>query len=88
MLLDKHNKIIGISRDEWKRKFADRLINILKERNMSQSELAIKSGLSPGRINDYVSMRTAPTIFASINMAYALDMTVEELIGCDCLVHD
>lgn len=88
MLLDKHNKIIGISRDEWKRRFADRLTNILKERNMSQSELAKASGLSRSRINEYISMRSVPSIFASINIADALDISVEELIGCDSLVHD
>lgn len=88
MLLDKNNKIIGISQDDWKKTFSDRLANILKERNMSQSDLAKASGLSRSRINEYISMKTVPTIFASINMAYALDITVEELIGCDSLVHD
>ena len=88
MLLDKHNKIIGISRDNWKKIFSDRLTNLLKERNMCQSDLAKASGLSRSRINDYISMKSVPTIFASINMAYALDITVEELIGCDSLVHD
>ena len=33
MLLDKHNKIIGISRDDWKKIFSDRLANFLKERD-------------------------------------------------------
>ena len=88
MLLDKRNKIIGISRDDWKKIFSNRLANFLKERNMCQSDLAKASGLSRSRINDYISMKSVPTIFASINMAYALDITVEELIGCDSLVHD
>ena len=88
MLLDKRNKIIGISRDDWKKIFSDRLANFLKERNMRQSDLAKASRLSRSRINDYISMKSVPTIFASVNMAYALDITVEELIGCDSLVHD
>lgn len=88
MILDSKNRIMGISRDEWKRRFAERLSDILNEKKMSQSELARKSGLSVSRVNDYLNMRSAPTIFAAINMADVLDMKVNDLISFDCLVHD
>jgi transcriptional regulator with XRE-family HTH domain len=88
MILDKNGKINGISQDEWKRLFARRLKDILNERNMSQSALARKSGLSVSRINDYLKMKSAPTIFAAVMMADALDMKVSDLICFDCLVHD
>ena len=88
MLIDKNRKIIGISQDEWKRRFAKRLIDILDEKKMSQSELARKSGLSVSRINDCLKMRSAPTIFTAISMANALDMKVSDLICFECLVHD
>ena len=88
MMLDKNRKIIGISQDEWKRLFARRLKDILNERNMSQSALARKSGLSVSRINDYLKMKSAPTIFAAVNMANALDMKINDLISFDRFVHD
>ena len=87
MLLNNHGRILGISQDEWKRKFRERLLNILEEKNMSQSELARKSGLSVSRISDYIKMKAVPTIFAVVNMADALDMKIEDLIGCDSLIY-
>lgn len=88
MFVDKQNKIIGISQEEWKRMFAVRLIHEMRERGMSQSALARKSGLSVSRINDYIMMKSAPTIFAVINIATALDVKIESLAGCDNFVHD
>lgn len=87
MILDRNGKIKGISQDEWKLKFRTHLLATLKEKNMSQSELARKSGLSGSRISDYINMKTVPTIFAAVNMADALDMKVEDLVGCDSLVY-
>ena len=75
-----------MTQDEWKEKFGKRLITVLKEKNMKQSELAKMSGVSSSRVSEYISMKSVPTIFAIVNMADALDMTVEELVDCDELV--
>ena len=86
MLLDKKGNIQGISQDEWKKRFRDRLLSIMKEKNMNQSKLAKASGLSTSRISEYINMKTAPTIFALINIADTFDMTVGELIDWEEIV--
>jgi transcriptional regulator with XRE-family HTH domain len=69
--------------EEWKRIFAENLIDILKEKGMTQRELAIDSGLSPATISEYVNGVRMPSVSAAVNMAYALDMEVGELIDFD-----
>lgn len=68
---------------EWRETFSDNLIDILEEKGMTQAQLARDSGLSASRINDYIKCNATPSIFAVINMAYALDMSVDELVDFD-----
>lgn len=68
---------------DWRRTFSNNLVDILQEKGMSQSQLARDAGLSVSRISDYINMHATPTVFAIINMAYALDMDVSELIDFD-----
>lgn len=68
---------------EWRKVFANNLLCILREKGMSQAQLARDSGLSVSRISEYVNMISTPTIFAIINIAYALDMDVDELVDFD-----
>lgn len=68
---------------EWRDMFANNLVDILRDRRMSQSQLSQDSGLSMSRISDYINKRATPTIFAIINMAYALDMDICELVDFD-----
>lgn len=72
-----------MTQTEWRHIFANNLAGILQDRGMSQSQLARESGLSVSRINDYINMNATPTIFAVINMAYALDLDVGELVDFD-----
>lgn len=72
-----------MTQKEWKEIFSGNLADILKERGLSQSKLARDSGLSVSRINDYISGNATPSIFAVINLAYALDMSVSELVDFD-----
>lgn len=69
-----------MTQEEWKAIFGDNLSAILEEKGMTQSQLAKDAGLSVSRISEYVNKRTVPTIFALINIAYALDMSTDELI--------
>ena len=72
-----------MTQTEWRRIFANNLLVILREKGMSQAQLARDSGLSVSRISDYINMNATPTIFAIINMAYALDIDVNELVDFD-----
>lgn len=69
-----------MTRGEWKDIFGDNLNDLLQERGFSQRQLAKDSGISMGAISDYVNKFTAPSIFAVINMAYTLDIDIDELI--------
>ena len=64
----------------WKNMFGDNLDSSMRERGFSQKQLSRDSGVSIGAISDYVNKFTAPSIFAVINMAYALDVEVDDLI--------
>lgn len=68
---------------EWQNVFANNLDSILEEKGMNQSQLARDAGLSVSRISDYINERAVPSVFAIINMAYALDMSIDELVDFD-----
>jgi transcriptional regulator with XRE-family HTH domain len=69
-----------MTQSEWKEIFGDNLVAILKERGMTQSELARESGLSTSRVSEYINGYAAPSIFAAINMAYVLGVDVGEFV--------
>ena len=76
-----------MTQTEWRNIFGDNLASILEEIGMSQSQLAREAGLSVSRINDYINKNATPTIFAVINIAYALDLSVSELVDFDeCII--
>ena len=72
-----------MTREEWKNIFADNLISALEERGMTQRDLAEDSGVAASTISDYISKRQMPNIAAAINIAYALDMDITELVDFD-----
>jgi transcriptional regulator with XRE-family HTH domain len=65
---------------EWTDTFGDNLSELLVERGMTQHDLAMDSGLSAGSINAYIRKQSPPGIKAIINIAYALDVSVDELV--------
>lgn len=72
-----------MTQEDWKITFAENLVDILKEKGMSQRQLAVDSGVSQAMISDYVNGIRMPGIAAVINIAYALDMDVGELVDFD-----
>lgn len=72
-----------MKREEWKNIFAENLKTILDERGMSQKDLAEDSGIAASSINDYITKRQIPGAVSIINIAYALDMEVSDLIDFD-----
>jgi len=59
----------------------DLIMISLKEKRMTQRELAALVGLSPSRINDYVSGRSEPTLKVARSLCRTLDITASEMIG-------
>lgn len=76
-----------MTQHEWRHIFASNLIDILQEKGMTQSQLAKDTGMSVSRISEYINEKSTPTIFAIINIAYALDVDVNELVDFDDRVY-
>ena len=72
-----------MTQEEWKNIFSDNLVSILTDRGMSQKQLAVDSGVSQAMISEYIHKIRMPGLSAAINMAYALDIDVGELIDFD-----
>ena len=54
----------------------------LKEKQMSQKQLAIEIGVSPSRINDYISGRAEPTLKIARLLCTTLGITPAAMLGC------
>lgn len=65
---------------EWLNIFGDNLKSMLAERNITQHELARMIGVNTRTLNRYITKQRIPTIKNIINIAYALDCSLDELI--------
>lgn len=71
---------------EWINIFGDNLSDMLNDAKMTQQELADETGLSKAAISSYVHKRKAPGLKAIINIAYALDCSVDELMDFEEMI--
>ena len=65
---------------EWLEIFSTNLRELLEERGFTQRDLAIASRLSDSTISDYIHGQKIPSLRAIINIAYALEISIDELI--------
>lgn len=65
---------------EWLEIFSTNLRELLEERGFTQRDLAIASRLSDSTISDYIHGQKIPGLRAIINIAYALEISIDELI--------
>lgn len=65
---------------EWRLIFADRLVEKMYAKGITQQTLAEYTGLSKGAINNYVKKMSTPSGYALTKLARALDCTIMELI--------
>lgn len=61
--------------------FKDRFVQLLQEKDITGYKLAKMTGLSQGLISDYKSGRSVPSAKASLKIAEALGISVDELFG-------
>ena len=71
---------------EWLDIFGDNLRSVLEYTNTTQRELADAAGLAESTISSYINKRKMPSLRAVINIAYALDINIEELIPTDEMI--
>lgn len=66
--------------------FSGNLRSAMNYCNMTQRDLADASGLDESVISRYLRGRVMPSTRCLVNIAYALDCRIEDLIPCDELV--
>lgn len=76
-----------MSESEWLDIFGDNLKDMMDEYGISQRELADECGLSESNISRYINKQQVPGIKALVNIAYALDCDVSDLIDFGCKIH-
>ena len=59
-----------MSEDEWIDIFADNLRSLMDEEQMSQNELARRTGISKGTISRYLNKQSMPSVPALVNIAH------------------
>ncbi len=69
-----------MSEMQWLAIFAGNLIDIMEERGYNQEQLAEASGITQASISRYIRKKQMPSVKAIINIAYAMDCDVNELI--------
>lgn len=69
-----------MSEIEWLDIFGTNLIVMLDENLMTQKDLAEATGLSEGTISKYVNKTQMPTVRAILNISYALNCSLDDLI--------
>ena len=68
-----------MSEDSWKTGFGRKLGYILASSNMSQTTLAIETGISQVMISRYISGNSQPSAYAVTKIARALNCSIDEL---------
>ena len=64
---------------EWLNNFSNNLSALMREANMSRTELAAAADISVSTISKYLNGGQAPSYRALVNIAYALDCDINEL---------
>lgn len=72
-----------MTENEWIELFSDNLMSLMCENHISQKELAEETGLSVKTINSYINETRKPSIKAILNISYALDCDLMDLIDFD-----
>jgi transcriptional regulator with XRE-family HTH domain len=62
-------------------KFSDRLRKIREQKQLSQSDLALKAGLQPSAVSHFEASRRSPSFDNLKRLADALSVTIDFLIG-------
>ena len=65
---------------EWIDIFGDNLKDLMESKGMSRKEVAYEANLAVTTLSEYLNKRKAPSVRSIVNLAYALDCDVGELI--------
>lgn len=62
-------------------KFNERIKTIMKDQGLTQKELATRANITEASMSKYLSGERTPRIDVVVNLANALNVTVDDLIG-------
>ena len=65
---------------EWMDIFSENLVSVLQEADMTQRELSEMTGLSESSISNYIHKKRLPNAKVIVNIAYALNCSMDDLI--------
>lgn len=68
---------------EMEEKIGEKIKNLLLENNISQKDLSVRLNLSEATISKYISGERKPKIDMVVNLATALNTTVDYLLGTE-----
>ena len=77
-----------MSQQEWLDIFGDNLVSILEEQRISQKELSRLTGLSESTISRYINKLQMPNMRAIINISYALNWSLEDMLNYGSMLED
>lgn len=69
-----------MSEVEWLKTFSNNLYFVMKERGLTQEDIAGMTGHTQATVSRWLNGTQAPTVFAVLNLSYALDIECNELI--------
>lgn len=69
-----------MSECEWLDIFSENLTDIMDSERMTQRDLAELTGLSQSTISKYITKQQMPGVKALVNIAYALDCSLDDLM--------
>lgn len=69
-----------MSEVEWLKIFGDNLYEMMKDGYLTQEDIAEMTGYSQSTVSKWIAGTQAPTVFAIINISYALDVDYFDLI--------
>lgn len=69
-----------MTKQEWMEQFAKNLREKIKRSGFTREELAFRMNMSEPNISAYINKRRTPSVKSVINLAYALDCGIDELI--------
>lgn len=69
-----------MSEVEWLRIFSNNLYEMMYDKHLTQQDLSDMTGYSQATISKWLNGTQAPTVFAVINLSYALDEDYDDLI--------
>lgn len=71
---------MAMSEVEWIDIFGDNLVGMLKDAKMTQKELAEEARISNATISNYIHKKQMPNTRALVNIAYALNCSLNDLM--------